>query len=231
LTVRLSPARIRLHPPGPPARRRLLEQAGRCETAAAELDLGRDGAARAREILLEYAACCRQAARAFDADPTLDAAEDLTGWYRGVDLLAEVARQLIPLLHHCLSDRHLERWPRAVRWEEAEALHALAVARAARVAARLPRADHATPAGSARISRRRLAARAGPLRKAEQAIRDALPAPDALPYPAEEIAELAALADTLARHVQALEQVAAQTGAEIDAMLSLHPDGDGGNGR
>ncbi|CUU60775.1 hypothetical protein Ga0074812_14721 [Parafrankia irregularis] len=135
-------------------------------------------------------------ATAFDIDPTLaDERRTSTGRLRLVDLVAELSRQIPPLVRHALSTRNLDRWPTGDRWAELEILATRGAELAARAFAEVPRRDHATVTGSQAISLLRLAANRDRLQAAAAAIRDAVaPAVLRLPHPADEVGELLRIA-------------------------------------
>ncbi|MFC0431058.1 hypothetical protein [Kutzneria buriramensis] len=159
---------------------------------------------RAREILTELADHCRSAAGVFTTDPTLADEPYDTGRYRAIDLLAELARQTRQMLRSACSDVRLDRWPRQDRWDEAEAIFTRAVHYATVIPQAVPRRDHATEAGSRRISRDRLAAHSRQLTTAADDIRDAVAAALRLPYPDPQALALVELADQLTQHAEDL---------------------------
>lgn len=183
--------------------RRCMEQVDRYAELSADH-------ARAREILTAMAGHCRTAAAVFDIDPTLFDDPYDSGRFRVLDLLAELARQMGPLLNYACSSTGLDKRPRQDRWDEVEAMAARAAHFARLIPQAVPRRDHATMAGSWRISRDRLATRAGDLAAAALEIDAACgPARLRLPHLDPTVGELSAMADRLG-------QIAAELSAYHD---------------
>lgn len=201
------------HQAGPafPAHRDLLESAARLEKKRARFTGEEPGQHRAARILGDLAGRCRAAAAALMEDPTLASEPVCSARFRPVDLLAELARQLAPLLVNAeLNHVGLDRWPREQRWAEAEALYRRACEFADLIPRTVVRPDHATVAGCQAISRARLAAHAGDVRVAADLLRGALAdAMRGLPHPDPQASELAELADILRQHAEQLAAVQA----------------------
>lgn len=172
----------------------LRRHAERAEATASEL-----GDKRATRLLVVVAEHLRGGADVYEADPTL--VNDPAFRQRPLDLLAELGRQLPPLIRNAVDGRFAERWPVAQRWEEAEALtrRMPEILEEARAAA----ADITVPSDSERVSALRLAAGASHIREATETIRRMLrPALD-LPHSHPAARELAALADQISSLIAA----------------------------
>ena len=154
---------------------------------AADLDQkAADLVRRGKDVLKTAADALREAANIYDLDPTLE--DCTTNRERDLDLIVEMCRQLWPMTRQAARGDAL--------WDEAEAMAARLpeILAKARKAARL---DHATPEGSAAISRLWLAHECATIREAAGVIRRAIAKQASLPYVVHEVAELAALADEL----------------------------------
>ena len=172
----------------------LRRHAERVEATASEL--GDERATRLLDVAAEH---LRGGADIYEADPTL--VNDPAFRLRHLDLLAELGRQIPPLIRNAVDGRLPERWPIAQRWEEAEALISRmpVILEEARAAA----ADVSVPADSERVSAIRLASRAGYIEEAAERIRQMLrPALD-LPHAHPAAKELATLADQISNLVAA----------------------------
>lgn len=157
---------------------------------------------RARWILAAMASHCRYAANVFAIDPTLASEPYNTGRFRSIDLLAEMARQVKPLLVQACDPRDTGRMrPRQERWDEVEALFDRAKQIARTIVDVVPRHDHDTELGSRAISRDRLAANAHELADAAAQVRAACGAAQYnLPHVDPTVHELTAIARQLEQH-------------------------------
>lgn len=158
-------------------------------------------------MLAEMASWCRAAMAVFETDPTLADEPYETGQLRSIDLLVDLIGGLSRLLLSATGSFGLDRWPRADRWEEAEAMYEHTESLAAAVLTVVPRPEHHTPAGSRTISRHRLAANHGSLLDAAATIRSAVAAALRLPHPDPHAVALAELADQLQRDATDLETI------------------------
>ncbi|MDF5758591.1 hypothetical protein [Spongiactinospora sp. TRM90649] len=157
---------------------------------------------RGRSILRAVADAYRAVAEIYALDPTLKGCPARRE--RDLDLVVELCRQIPVLVRRAVEGRDADRWPIDDRWAEAEAM-----------AGRLPeildraravaRPDHATPAGSQAISRTWLVAASDRVAAAGEDLHDALAKARSLPHPAQEIAELSALADQIIQRAAALD--------------------------
>lgn len=169
----------------------LLRQAERMEQLADERG------ERAAELLRPAAAALRKGADLYRVDPTLEG--DPAGRERPLDLLAELGRQLLPLVRNAGNGRDHPRWPTWLRWEEAEALAARfpVVLGWARMRAYL---DHASPERCRELSALWLANEHQALAKAARILRSATERALSLPHPAPAAVELALMATALEEH-------------------------------
>lgn len=203
--------------------RALLQAAQRCVAAQDRFPDDSADHKRAGVILAELAGHCRAAATVFDIDPTLADEPYDTGRFRWIDVLVEMTRQAKPLLTQACGDRHLDRWPRAERWAEIEALTSRAAQIAEAIPRVVPRRDHDTEAGSRAISRDRLAVHARDLALAAESVRDATQAARRLPHPDPMVLALAALAEQLERHAGDLAAHRETQLGDLDAAFDLRP--------
>ncbi|MFD9948811.1 hypothetical protein ACFWYW_46830 [Nonomuraea sp. NPDC059023] len=178
-------------------RRNLLERAHQLDTEAAGMP---DRAAR---LLHAVAGHLREAAGIYETDPTL--VDCPTGRERALGVIAELGRQIWPLVRHAATRPDDPRWPTALRWEEAEALTARLPEFLKRAHA-VARPDHATEEGSRDISHQRLTAAHEEIAAAADHLRRAVANAAALPYPAPTVTELLNLANQIDTHADALEK-------------------------
>lgn len=187
--------------------RLLLDVAARLEST----DLGE----RAAPLLSTTAAALREAAALYGSDPTLDRCP--TGRDRPFDLLAELGRQLRPLLKNAVTGQNPERWPIEQRWAEAEAL----VARVPVILEEcrsvvLP--DPRDPDALRALSTRRLMDCNGMLGEAADRVRRAVAPALALEHPDPRALQILTLSEALEEHRRVLDaEWEAAEAAEGDA--------------
>lgn len=168
---------------------------------------------RGAAILTAGAGALRTVAEIYALDPTM--ADCPIGRARGLDLVEEIVRQLRPLVGQAVDGRNADRWPIEARWEEAEALAGRLPVHLERARA-LARPDHDTPEGSQAISRMRLEAASGYIRRVGEQLLSGIQDAADLPYPDPEVAELAAIAKSLAERAARLAEERDVTLAAID---------------
>jgi hypothetical protein len=181
------------------------DPAGWLTEVSARLEHGADVyGQRAADLLRPVAAAVRDAAALYQVDPTL--AGDPAHRDRDIDVLAEIARQLVPLVHYAVRDAAdpKSQIRAAQRWAEAEAL-----------AARVPQFLAAATAQ----------ARPDDVARAGRDALDALEKPLSLPYPDAAVTDLAALVFAL---IARAEELAADRCGDIPQAARACPDGGTG---
>lgn len=167
---------------------------------------------------------CRAAAEVFDLDPSLADESWTTGPFRSIELLTELARQLRAFLRGTVfSDHGLDRYPRAERWVEVEAMFARIRCLAERIPSVVPRRETATVAGMRAVSGARLAARYANVSDAAASVRAALVDALRVPYPDPRALELAELAEQLQRRADELDAEHTASCAAMNTALGFAP--------